>query len=326
MLRDYCCDIFLLFSAAASFKRKKGRDSSNESATHLARSVKLCPVTPSSTEMSQSVPSTPKTSADVDTYQTNKSNYVTETIDRITEVSHPAASTSGSSLHGDVIPNPFLPCIDIYHKNDIGNHIGRVSLLSHEEKRDILSKTWVPPETYDFKLDARHLKRKFNHVWLRQYTPWLAYSQKLKGPLCKYCVLFPPPSSTIKGTLGSLMVRPFLKYKDIHEYCKSHMNSHYHKTAAAASKTLLETVPVDIQLQNSYQNTIAENREIIESIISVIIFCGTHDLALRGKELADGVFIDLLNLRIESGDSKLKDHLEKSKKMQPIFHPEFRMS
>lgn len=48
-------------------------------------------------------------------------------------------------------------------------------------------------------------------------------------------------------------------------------------------------------------------------IISSIIFCGTHDIALRGKEASGGNFNDLLQFRIESGGQILKEHFETCK-------------
>ncbi|XP_060133298.1 52 kDa repressor of the inhibitor of the protein kinase-like [Zootoca vivipara] len=201
-----------------------------------------------------------------------------------------------------------------YHENDIGRYLDQTLKLSTEKKKELLSNPWIPPQKYDFGSDASHLKRKFNRHWLDQYTPWLVYSSLLKGALCNYCVLFPPAIGTIKGILGSFIVRPYTRFKNIHEDCKKHASSHHHKMSTAAAKAFLENVPVDVQLQSGHQKRIEENKQILSSIISCIIFCGTHDLPLRGKEGDEGVFFDLLNLRIDCGDEKLKSHLEKCQK------------
>jgi hypothetical protein len=137
---------------------------------------------------------------------------------------------------------------DGYHENDIGRYVGHALKLPSEKKKDLLTNPWVPPSNYDFGSDASHLKRKFNHRWLDQYTPWLVYSSRLKGALCMYCVLFPPSIATVKGVLGSFMVRSYVKFKDIHDDCRKHVSSHYHKTSTAAAKAFLENVPVDVQL------------------------------------------------------------------------------
>ncbi|KAI4461445.1 52 kda repressor of the inhibitor of the protein kinase-like protein-related [Holotrichia oblita] len=95
---------------------------------------------------------------------------------------------------------------------------------------------------------------------------------------------------------------------------RKHVGSHYHKTSTAASKAFLENAPVDVQLQIGHHNTIEENKQILSAIISCIIFCGIHDLPLRGKEGSEGVFFDLLNLRIDSGDEALKSHSDNCQK------------
>nr|CAI5845828.1 unnamed protein product [Callosobruchus analis] len=50
------------------------------------------------------------------------------------------------------------------------------------------------------------------------------------------------------------------------------------------------------------------------SSIELPIFCGTHDMPLRGKQADEGVLLDLLKLRIDSGDNKLKSHFEKCRR------------
>lgn len=153
-----------------------------------------------------------------------------------------------------------------------------------ERKKELFQNPWVPSKDYDFITDASHLQRKFNHSWLDQYKPWLVYSKRLKGALCKHCILFPPSTGTIRGVLGSFMIRPFTKFMNMHEDCAKHVTTNFHKTSSAAAKAFLETLPVDLQLQSFHQKTIEENKQILASIISCIVFCGTHDLTVRGKE------------------------------------------
>jgi len=81
------------------------------------------------------------------------------------------------------------------HQNDIGNWIGRAEQMTAAEKMKVLKRVWVPPPHYDFPENGKFTKRKFRPVWLKNYSPWLTYSQKLQGAFCLYCVLFPPPIS-----------------------------------------------------------------------------------------------------------------------------------
>ncbi|XP_025208589.1 52 kDa repressor of the inhibitor of the protein kinase-like [Melanaphis sacchari] len=62
------------------------------------------------------------------------------------------------------------------------------------------------------------------------------------------------------------------------------------------------------QVNSELHKEIETNRLKLKPIISTILFCGTHGLPLRGKKSDSGVFHDLLNFCIESGDEILKDH------------------
>lgn len=46
----------------------------------------------------------------------------------------------------------------------------------------------------------------------------------------------------------------------------------------------MEDNPISLSLQIGFNKMVEKNREIISSIISNVIFCGTHDTPLRGKE------------------------------------------
>ncbi|GBP44582.1 52 kDa repressor of the inhibitor of the protein kinase [Eumeta japonica] len=113
------------------------------------------------------------------------------------------SSPSTSQQTYDVNVDPEIIVDDGYHENDLGLYVGLATQLSTEKKRELLQNPWIPPRNYDFQSDASHLKRKFNHAWLDQYAPWLVYSKRLKGALCKHCVLFPPPVSTRTTELKS---------------------------------------------------------------------------------------------------------------------------
>nr|CAI5847818.1 unnamed protein product [Callosobruchus analis] len=53
---------------------------------------------------------------------------------------------------------------------------------------------------------------------------------------------------------------------------------------------------------------------VCSQVTTEVIFCGTHDMPLRGKQADEGVLLDLLKLRIDSGDNKLKSHFEKCRR------------
>ncbi|RVE40662.1 hypothetical protein evm_014688 [Chilo suppressalis] len=84
----------------------------------------------------------------------------------------------------DVNVDPEIIVDDGYHENDLGRYVGLATQLSTEKKRELLQHPWIPPRNYDFESDASHLK------------------------------------STVRGILGSFMVRPYIKFKNMHEDCR----------------------------------------------------------------------------------------------------------
>jgi hypothetical protein len=67
-------------------------------------------------------------------------------------------------------------------------------------------------------------------------------------------------------------------------------------------------------MNTSHKLLIDNNRKKIFPIISSILFCGTQEIALRGKKSNEGNFNALINFRIEAGDNILLSHLESSPK------------
>lgn len=175
---------------------------------------------------------------------------------------------------------------DDWPEFDLGRFVGKSACISTAQKREILQHCWVPHESYDFRKDSNDTKRSFRHKWLKQYEPWLTYSKKLKGALCMFCVLFPP--TNVKGVLGSFIVNPFQRYKDLHESCRVHVGIKWHQISTKSAKSFTDSVPVDAMMVSGHQYLINENKKILTSIISIILFCGTHDLPLRGKQQNSG--------------------------------------
>ena len=259
-----------------------------------------------------------KSSGDSDSGEEEKSKQ--NVSDAIATASTPAPDAVLAPSSGSSLPSGSDAQGQSYCVNDVGHWLGRSFGITSSQKMEILKNCWSPPPSYDFAKDAVQLKRKFKYSWLKDYAPWLAYSAKLKGALCIYCVLFPPIN--VHGVVGSFIVRPFTRYKDMHEFAKTHTSSRWHKSAAEAAKCFAENMPVDVQLISGHQKEIEINKKIVASIISTVMFCGTHDLPLRGKELHDGVFEDLIKLKIEAGDHILKDHTEKSAKNATYTSPQ----
>ena len=74
---------------------------------------------------------------------------------------------------------------------------------------------------------------------------------------------------------------------------------------------------IQVQIESERGRTIKRNREIVKSVAKCVHFCGKQCIALRGHRddsTADqngnrGNFLALLELRVDSGDEVLKNHL-----------------
>ena len=86
--------------------------------------------------------------------------------------------------------------------------------------------------------------------------------------------------------------------------------------------------PISIIIDSQRTKLVKENREKLKSIIESIFFLGRNGLSFRGHrddskyhpDIGEfgtgqvGLFVNLLNFRVRSGDSVLKNHIETSSK------------
>ncbi|XP_022177819.1 zinc finger MYM-type protein 1-like [Myzus persicae] len=168
---------------------------------------------------------------------------------------------------------------------------------------------------------------------------WLAYSKEIDGAFCKYCVLF-GKDYVGKGSnqkVGSLISKPFIKWKDSIEKFTSHSNTDYHRFCTLTADNFRkvdtgEMCDVATQLNSYRQQQCEENRAALIPIIETIIFCGEQELSLRGNDDSgllnlskppkkDGKFRALLRFRANFGDENLKNHLINSNKNSTYLSP-----
>ncbi|XP_031327332.1 zinc finger MYM-type protein 1-like [Photinus pyralis] len=229
-----------------------------------------------------------------------------------TEVSKKSNNSSKSGL--EMVSPQDVSNIEVdifHHKFDLGNFVNPQKPISDSIKFDLIKSPFKPSINYNFKGDSREgkSKRAFRYEWFQQFE-WLAYSSKLKGALCKNCVIFRPAVN--RGVQGAFIVRPFIKYNDFIASAKAHSTSDWHKQSTVRAENFIKsiegkTLPVIDQISNAERELTELNRKKLYPIISTIIFCGTHDLPLRGT--TKGNFEDLLDFRVESGDQLLNEHL-----------------
>lgn len=221
-----------------------------------------------------------------------------------------------SPVH-EPLPGTSGTCQQNFDLHDLGLYINNQS-LTDSFKYKLLKQPYLPDSQYNFKKDLVNSNRCFKISWLSDYE-WMVYSPKLKGALCKFCVVFKPVVN--KGVLGAFIIKEFSNYKKLHESAKSHQNSEWHKQSVCKATNFMkivsgESANVHELINVQEQTVIMENRNKLKPILSTILFCGTHDIALRGKHSQEGNFNDLLRFRIESGDECLNNHLKTCHKKQ----------
>jgi hypothetical protein len=74
----------------------------------------------------------------------------------------------------------------------------------------------------------------------------------------------------------------------MHESCRNHISNNWHQEATEAAKSFMKEVLINIMMVSGHQKVLEQNRRIVSSIISNVLFCGTHDLPLKGKGQNEG--------------------------------------
>lgn len=226
----------------------------------------------------------------------------------------PKPGSSSTSSSNYVLMNTIIP-EKITNELDIANFLDDKSkaMLMQEEKIKILMEPFKPSKEYNFRNDVASGKRPFLYHWFEQYD-WVTYSPLKQGVFCRHCVMF-KPIITHGSFQGAFILTPFQKYKDFHEAAKKHMLTQWHKNAIEKSKHFIDIChnkrkDIVLQLDEKTNRDISENRNKLLPILKSIIFCGIHDIPLRGKGSNQGNFQHLLDFRVDAGDMILKDHLE----------------
>jgi len=215
---------------------------------------------------------------------------------------------------------------------DIGFYVNRS--LTDIDIGEILKKMWKPEPTFEFPntvifsgKDKRSKNLKFQYRWLYTF-PWLAYSAKLDGAFCTFCVTFAKSEAGINSqTLGALVIKLFQNWKYAMETFKNHMTLQYHKQSVFDVDHFIDIktnvhLSIENQLYTAQARTIFENRKNITPVIETIILCGKQNISLRGHrdfgkltvdntDINDGNFRNLLRFRARR-DASLKVHLESS--------------
>ena len=213
---------------------------------------------------------------------------------------------------------------------DIGRYINSASPLSNYDKLRLIENIWKPSSAYNFPVtlegkEGNRKEKKFLPKWLTEYT-WLAYSELYDGAFCLPCILFGADTGHNSKRLERLYTKPLISWTNAHqrftEHCKKECQMHTHAVPAMQSfidvmKGHQQSVK-DIVISRR-KELIEKNRRKLRSIVETVILCGRQTLAFRGHrddetcpigESNRGNFQALLDFRVLSGDTVLKEHFE----------------
>jgi hypothetical protein len=243
---------------------------------------------------------------------------------------------------------------------DIGLSIDKRTLLSDNERLQLLETSWIAPDGFQWPYSERKDGIKIRKKYLGpqhlsgQYSVF-AYSVMKQGVFCKPCALFAPDS--VRGvTLDRLVKSPLQKYDHLtgkDGYLTSHLATVFHEDCLSRANALVETMRssagnISQQLHTSAAGYLEKNRRALGRIIQAIEYHGRLGLPLRGHrdsgelplhdataagsagssritgsniDYTEGNLRALLQLMVECNDDVLKQHLATTGKNATYISP-----
>ncbi|CAC5403885.1 unnamed protein product [Mytilus coruscus] len=201
------------------------------------------------------------------------------------------SSTSSPNVYG-----PSYPDIGTLAKEDLRkDEVVRLKLLSTKSEDP---KFQFPTRT------LRETGRACQLSWLID-NPWLKYSVSLDALYCAPCVLFGSQrSDTKEKTFG--FQSPCTDWINVGRSISRHLqqgsSEEFIRIRSGKSQDILQS------LSTSYNQVVIKNRNILKSIIEVILLCSKQNLALRSHSEKDSNFIAILHDKAK-GNEVLANHL-----------------
>ena len=159
-------------------------------------------------------------------------------------------------------------------------------------------------------------RRSFCSSWYCKY-PWLHYQEGSDSVLCYYCLVADKRGLQITHNKDEAFTRNgFSNWKKALERFEKHQGTIAHRQAVEMVKTIPNTTrDVGELLSEAHAQQKAENREMLQVILSTIRYLGRQGLALRGRYKVDDLgrsgeldsnFLQLLKTRGEDKPKLLK--------------------
>ena len=135
---------------------------------------------------------------------------------------------------------------------------------------------------------------------------------------------------TSSQTLSILVSRPLTSVRKASETLQSHFFSKDGNGRLSHAQVVIDagyfkqymegqSIPIDQHCDDLCSKQIKQNREKLETILKVVIFCGHQNIPLRGhrddsgsSSVNKGNFLALIDFRCEAGDTILMEHLKSS--------------
>ncbi|XP_057291325.1 52 kDa repressor of the inhibitor of the protein kinase-like [Hydractinia symbiolongicarpus] len=254
------------------------------------------------------------------TQQISQSTVISEAC-AVTKMPFPTPSPCSN------MPDSLLPV----NRFDVSLYREKMRTLKNDTSaiQDLIKNVFKPNNNYVFP----KTKRCFRFEWLNKF-PWLCYSPAVDGAYCLPCVLFGEKFPTKTNKIKKLFSESFRYWPDANAHFLKHNSSTgLHADTSAVFTSFIsnyfgKSQPIDILVDSNRRKKIAENRKKLVPIVQAIIYSGRQGQALRGHrddsqyhgEVGEfscgrvGNFVELLNFRVQGGDTILAEHLKNSPK------------
>lgn len=253
-----------------------------------------------------------------------------------------------------------LTAVTAPSSRDIGHLIvkSKESALTDNDREEALKNRWSPMTIEDCPYSFQNQKGK---VWKRRlgisfflkdsadYKEWLAVSkvESVAGAWCVFCALFKTNecgggkgAEVARGggqKMGALINKPLTNYKDLtgkDGKLDAHERTHFHTRCQLVVAEFQKRVsgagthPMDIQtlIASARLKEIEENREVIFSLLDILLTSARQDIATRGHrddgridfrglepDENDGNWRSLIRLSIRQGNKTIAKHLQEAR-------------
>ena len=152
---------------------------------------------------------------------------------------------------------------------------------------------------------------KFQQSWFKKF-PWLHYAENIGGVLCFTCVTArqQKADNLARCAEEAFVTNGFSNWKKACEKFSNHEKSQAHKLSLQSLKAQTNKPIMVAQLNKKALEDQRNAWNALLKIITTLKFLARQGLAIRGKELQEGNFKNLLSLRMDD-DTNLKTWLEK---------------